>query len=109
LNAATQLRVPARALKVDITSPITNHRMGIDIYAEWDGMTAAEQKAQISGFSVDRGLVGYLREAYHGGGRTSFQLCRLPTSQSPQAANGADHRINIGPINVWRLWDFISQ
>ncbi len=40
--------------------------MGIDIYAKWDGMTAAEEEAQITGFSVVHGHVGYLREAYHG-------------------------------------------
>jgi hypothetical protein len=40
--------------------------MGIDIYAEWDGMTDAEKKAQITGFSVEHGYLGYLREAYHG-------------------------------------------
>lgn len=40
--------------------------MGIDIYAEWDGMSDAEKKAQITGFSVEHGHVGYLREAYHG-------------------------------------------
>ena len=40
--------------------------MGIDIYAEWDGMSDAEKKAQVTGFSVEHGHVGYLREAYHG-------------------------------------------
>jgi hypothetical protein len=40
--------------------------MGIDIYAKWDGMTEAEEAAQITGFSVVHGHVGYLREAYHG-------------------------------------------
>jgi len=40
--------------------------MGIDIYAEWNGMSDAEKKAQITGFSVENGHVGYLREAYHG-------------------------------------------
>jgi hypothetical protein len=40
--------------------------MGIDIYAEWKGMSDAEKKAQITGFSVEHGHVGYLREAYHG-------------------------------------------
>ena len=40
--------------------------MGIDIYAEWGGMTAAERDAQITGFSIVHGHVGYLREAYHG-------------------------------------------
>jgi hypothetical protein len=40
--------------------------MGIDIYAEWDGMSDAEKKAQVTGFSVEHGHLGYLREAYHG-------------------------------------------
>src|ERR1700732_2798969 len=40
--------------------------MGIDIYAEWTGMSDAEKKAQATGFSVEHGHVGYLREAYHG-------------------------------------------
>jgi hypothetical protein len=40
--------------------------MGIDIYAEWNGMTEAEHDAQITGFSIEHGHVGYLREAYHG-------------------------------------------
>ena len=40
--------------------------MGIDIYAKWDGMTEAEEAAQITGFSIEHGHVGYLREAYHG-------------------------------------------
>jgi len=40
--------------------------MGIDIYAEWDGMTEREKQAQRTGFSVEHGHVGYLREAYHG-------------------------------------------
>ncbi len=41
--------------------------MGIDIYAEWRGKNEEEKKAQITGFSVVSGNVGYLREAYHGG------------------------------------------
>jgi hypothetical protein len=40
--------------------------MGIDIYAEWDGMTKEEHAAQLTGFSPEHGHVGYLREAYHG-------------------------------------------
>jgi hypothetical protein len=40
--------------------------MGIDIYAKWDGITEAEEAAQITGFSAVHGHVGYLREAYHG-------------------------------------------
>jgi hypothetical protein len=40
--------------------------MGIDIYAKWGGMTEAEENAQMTGFSVEHGHVGYLREAYHG-------------------------------------------
>jgi hypothetical protein len=41
--------------------------MGIDIYAEWRGMTPEEDNAQITGFDATAGQVGYLREAYHGG------------------------------------------
>ena len=40
--------------------------MGIDIYAAWRGMKRADKAAQITGFSVHHGHVGYLREAYHG-------------------------------------------
>jgi hypothetical protein len=40
--------------------------MGIDVYAKWDGQTAAERDAQITGYSIVSGHVGYLREAYHG-------------------------------------------
>ena len=40
--------------------------MGIDIYARWKGQTEEEERAQITGFSVEHGHVGYLREAYHG-------------------------------------------
>lgn len=41
--------------------------MGIDIYLEWDGMEEEEKSAQVTGFSITSGNVGYLREAYHGG------------------------------------------
>jgi hypothetical protein len=40
--------------------------MGIDIYAQWKGQTETEERAQITGFSIAHGHVGYLREAYHG-------------------------------------------
>lgn len=40
--------------------------MGIDVYLQWDGMNEAEKSAQYTGFSVQSGHVGYLREAYHG-------------------------------------------
>jgi hypothetical protein len=48
--------------------------MGIDIYAEWDEMTGAEKDAQITGFSIEHGDVGYLREAYHGEPYATKQL-----------------------------------
>jgi hypothetical protein len=48
--------------------------MGIDIYAEWDGMSLAEKHAQITGFSIEHGHVGYLREAYHGEPYATKQL-----------------------------------
>ena len=40
--------------------------MGIDIYAKWKGQSQEEERAQVTGFSVVHGRVGYLREAYHG-------------------------------------------
>ncbi len=40
--------------------------MGIDVYARWRGQTKEELTAQITGFSIAHGHVGYLREAYHG-------------------------------------------
>ena len=40
--------------------------MGIDIYMHWKDQTEEEHKAQLTGFSVTSGDVGYLREAYHG-------------------------------------------
>ena len=40
--------------------------MGIDIYMRWKGQTDEETQAQMTGFSVVHGHVGYLREAYHG-------------------------------------------
>jgi len=40
--------------------------MGIDIYASWPSQTQAEADAQMTGYSIEHGHVGYLREAYHG-------------------------------------------
>lgn len=40
--------------------------MGIDVYVQFDGQTKQESEAQITGFSITSGGVGYLREAYHG-------------------------------------------
>jgi hypothetical protein len=40
--------------------------MGIDIYARWRDQTREEEEAQCTGFSIEHGHVGYLREAYHG-------------------------------------------
>jgi len=39
---------------------------GIDIYAEWTGMTGAERAAQWGCCGPEHGRVGYLREAYDG-------------------------------------------
>lgn len=41
--------------------------MGIDLYLHWRGQTASERSVQITGYKMDAGQVGYLREAYHGG------------------------------------------
>ena len=40
--------------------------MGIDIYLSWRNQHAAQEDAQVTGFSVVHGHLGYLREAYHG-------------------------------------------
>lgn len=40
--------------------------MGIDVYMRWKNQTGVQRDAQITGFSVVSGHVGYLREAYHG-------------------------------------------
>lgn len=41
-----------------------NEIMGVDIYLEWDNQTQEEHDAQITGFSIDAGAVGYLRASY---------------------------------------------
>jgi len=38
--------------------------MGIDVYLNWTGKTQEEAKAQVTGFAIDVGDVGYLRESY---------------------------------------------
>jgi hypothetical protein len=40
--------------------------MGIDIYAEWRGMSDEEREVQVTGFSVVRGHVGHLSEPEDG-------------------------------------------
>lgn len=50
--------------------------MGIDIYAKWRGQTKKEAKAQVTGFSVLHGHVGYLREAYYGAPYATKHLVR---------------------------------
>ena len=40
--------------------------MGIDIYMRWDKQTEDERQGQYTGFNIESGSVGYLREAYHG-------------------------------------------
>lgn len=50
--------------------------MGIDVYLSWAGQTEAEHGAQLTGWSVTAGNVGYLREAYRGGPYVTPVLCR---------------------------------
>lgn len=78
--------------------------MGIDIYAEWDGMTEAEHDAQLTGFSVEHGHVGYLREAYHGEPYTTkvlvpgaFEEHRVPI----HAATLADRLPAVSGASAW--------
>ena len=39
--------------------------MGIDIYLKWKGQTQEEHQAQITGFDIGKGHVGYLRASYN--------------------------------------------
>lgn len=41
--------------------------MGIDVYLNWPKQTKADKENQYTGYKIDQGKVGYLREAYHGG------------------------------------------
>lgn len=50
--------------------------MGIDVYLQWKGQTEKEKQAQFTGFSIDAGNTGYLREAYHGGPYATHILVR---------------------------------
>lgn len=45
--------------------------MGLDIYLEWDGMTAEESKARYTGFA-NAGEIGYLRSSYNSAGFNSW-------------------------------------
>jgi hypothetical protein len=64
--------------------------MGIDVYLRWDGQTEAEKEAQITGYSIVHGHVGYLREAYHGGPYATKTL--MPEAWESDDENGV--RIN---------------
>src|SRR6266566_5106087 len=55
-----------KLVQATFRSPLERRNMGIDVYMKWKGQTEEEHKAQITGFSVMHGHVGYLREAYHG-------------------------------------------
>lgn len=55
-----------RMRQVELIGSNHSECMGIDIYAQWEGMTETERSAQVIGFSAVHGHVGYLREAYHG-------------------------------------------
>jgi hypothetical protein len=41
--------------------------MGIDAYLRYRGQPYSEHEQQFTGWKMDQGSVGYLREAYHGG------------------------------------------
>jgi hypothetical protein len=48
--------------------------MGIDVYLHWKGQRSGEMAAQLTGFRIDKGNVGYLREGYHGGPYATMAL-----------------------------------
>ena len=64
--------------------------MGIDILLSWDAMTGEERNAQLTGFRIDAGHVGYLREAYHGGPYATQLL--VPEAFHTQQLGGAAAR-----------------
>ncbi len=73
--------------------------MGIDIYLSWDGMTEQDGRAQLVGFAVDAGHVGYLREAYHGSPYATrvlvpeaFEAAMLRPEEAREAGLDVDER-----------------
>jgi hypothetical protein len=65
--------------------------MGIDIYAKWKGQTKKQKEAQYTGFSIQAGNVGYLREAYHGEPyATKFLLSEAFESKNGEAQISAE-------------------
>ncbi len=60
--------------------------MGIDVYLQWKGQTEEETQAQYTGFSIDAGHTGYLREAYHGGPYATHILVREAFESENQKA-----------------------
>jgi hypothetical protein len=57
--------------------------MGIDVYLKWNNQTESEEEAQFTGFSVENGHTGYLREAYHGGPYATKVLFSEDWNQEP--------------------------
>ncbi len=55
----------------NLSALITNHRVEIEVCAQWDRMSMAEAAAQIggkfnAGYGIEPGNVGYLHEPYYG-------------------------------------------
>jgi hypothetical protein len=48
--------------------------MGVDIYMHWKDQSEEEEKAQYTGFSLDAGAKGYIREAYHGNPMVTMEM-----------------------------------
>lgn len=63
--------------------------MGIDIYQTWPNMTDEEEKARFTGFNIDKGEIGYLREAYHGSPYATKIL--VPEAFDHKEPNGFEH------------------
>lgn len=61
--------------------------MGIDIYAKWEGSSAEEETAQYTGFAINAGHTGYLRESYHGGPYVTHYLVQeaFANPEKPEA------------------------
>jgi hypothetical protein len=64
--------------------------MGIDIYLKWPEQSVEDAKKQITGFAIDAGDRGYLREAYHGGPYATETLLPETWDDSKYVSLGTD-------------------
>ena len=98
------LRAPPPFALTRTLISVEERALGIDIYLFWDGMTDAEKRAQQTGFRIDAGDVGYLREAYHGGPYATqvlvpeaFHCAQLGAAAAQEAGYDSD---DMGAVHI---------